>query len=243
VELPRLLTPRPVPARFFCRDTYLSAVIRRTYDNVWDFAIDVMNKEPSTLHSLRTYNAVADILHLLQAKAILVLANSFDLPVKASYMTGPPGPHVGTQVVILIHVNLAWFIFAFFALSAAAHFTVAGPAWSSYQRELVSERNPYRWIEYSLSASIMIMLIGMLTGITDVSALIALVGVNASMIGFGWMQERYEHPGGSLGPFWIGCLAGDDAVARHWPLPDWFGCLAACSRIRLRDLLLAFRIL
>ena len=28
------------------------------------------------------------------------------------------------------------------------------------------------------------------------------------MIGFGWMQERYERPGSGLGPFWIGCVAG-----------------------------------
>ena len=34
-----------------------------------------------------------------------------------------------------------------------------------------------------------------------------MVGVNASMIGFGWMQERYETPGASLQPFWIGCVA------------------------------------
>ena len=167
-----------------------------------------MTKEPLTLASLRSYNIVAGSLHLLQAIAIVVLATTFALPVKASYMTGPPGPHVGTQVVTLFHVEFAWAIFAFFALSAIAHFTVAGPHWTSYQRELVLERNPYRWLEYSLSASIMIVLIAMLTGISDVAALIALVGVNASMIGFGWMEERYEHPGGSLGPFWIGCLAG-----------------------------------
>ena len=42
----------------------------------------------------------------------------------------------------------------------------------------------------------------------DIAALVALVGVNASMIGFGWMQERYVAPGGGLGPFWIGCVAG-----------------------------------
>jgi len=167
-----------------------------------------VTKEPLTLASLRSYNIVAGSLHLLQAIAIVVLATTFALPVKASYMTGPPGPHVGTQVVTLFHVEFAWAIFAFFALSAIAHFTVAGPHWTSYQRELVLERNPYRWLEYSLSASIMIVLIAMLTGISDVAALIALVGVNASMIGFGWMEERYEHPGGSLGPFWIGCLAG-----------------------------------
>jgi hypothetical protein len=28
------------------------------------------------------------------------------------------------------------------------------------------------------------------------------------MIGFGWMQERYEAPRAGLGPFWIGCVAG-----------------------------------
>ena len=54
----------------------------------------------------------------------------------------------------------------------------------------------------------MIALIAMLVGIDDVAALLALVGVNAAMIGFGWMQERYEQPGGALGPFWIGCIAG-----------------------------------
>ena len=54
----------------------------------------------------------------------------------------------------------------------------------------------------------MIVLIAMLTGISDVAALTALVGVNASMIGFGWLQERYEAPGDGLGPFWIGCVAG-----------------------------------
>ena len=54
----------------------------------------------------------------------------------------------------------------------------------------------------------MIVLIAMLTGIADVAALVALFGVNASMILFGWVQERYEDPGGSLLPFWFGCVAG-----------------------------------
>jgi hypothetical protein len=54
----------------------------------------------------------------------------------------------------------------------------------------------------------MIVLIAMLTGISDVAALLALFGVNASMIWFGLLQERYEEPGGGLLPFWLGCLAG-----------------------------------
>jgi hypothetical protein len=160
------------------------------------------------LSRLRPYNVGAGVLHLLQAVAIVVLANSFALPVGASYMAGPPGPTVGRQDVTLFHLDFAWAIAAFFALSALAHLFVAGPGWTSYQREISSGRNPFRWLEYSLSASIMIVLIAMLTGIDDIAALIALVGVNASMIGFGWMQERYESPGTGLRPFWIGCLAG-----------------------------------
>jgi hypothetical protein len=54
----------------------------------------------------------------------------------------------------------------------------------------------------------MIVLIALLTGISDVAALIALFGVNASMIFFGAIQEKYGRPGGSLLPFWLGCLAG-----------------------------------
>lgn len=165
--------------------------------------------DPSApLARLRPYNLVAGALHLVQAVAIVALANDFSLPVRADYMAGPPGPNVDRQSVTLFSLNYAWAIAAFFALSALAHLIVAGPQWGSYRREISSGRNPYRWLEYSLSASIMIVLIAMLTGISDVAALTALIGVNASMIGFGWLQERYETPGAGLGPFWIGCVAG-----------------------------------
>jgi len=55
----------------------------------------------------------------------------------------------------------------------------------------------------------MIVLIAMLTGIGDIAALIAIFGVNASMILFGLVQEHSERPGeGHLLPFWLGCIAG-----------------------------------
>ena len=161
-----------------------------------------------SLARLRPYNLFAATLHAAQAIAVIVFANTFSLPVRASYMTGPPSPGVGARTVTLFDVRFAWAIAAFFGLSAVAHLVVALPAWTSYQAQLARHRNPYRWLEYSLSASIMIVLIAMLVGINDIATLVALVGVNAAMIGFGWVQERYESPGGRLGPFWLGCLAG-----------------------------------
>ncbi len=167
-----------------------------------------MSDREISIARLRPYNLTAGCLHLAQAALIIVLANSFSIPVRATYMTGPPGPSVGHQPVVLFSLGFAPAIAAFFLLSAAAHFFIVLPGWTSYKANLVLERNPYRWIEYSMSSSIMIVLIAMLVGISDIAALIALAGVNASMIGFGWMQERYERPGSGLGPFWIGCLAG-----------------------------------
>jgi hypothetical protein len=162
----------------------------------------------ATIEGLRPYNLSAACLHLVQAVLILVLAKSFSLPVRATYWTGAPSPHVGRQSVVLFNLNFAGAIAAFFLLSSLAHSIVVGPGWMRYEQELLKERNPFRWIEYSLSASIMIVLIAMLVGISDVAALIALIGVNASMIGFGWIQERYERAGSGLGPFWLGCIAG-----------------------------------
>jgi hypothetical protein len=163
--------------------------------------------DTTTALSLRKMNIAAGLLHAVSAVAVVALANGFALPVVARYMAGQPGSNK-FQLVHYFNLPMAGLIGIFFALSAIAHFIVAGPQRQSYLANLDAGRNPYRWLEYSLSSSIMIVAIAQLTGVTDIVALIALIGVNASMIGFGWMQERYEQPGGSLQPFWIGCIAG-----------------------------------
>ncbi len=56
-------------------------------------------------------------------------------------------------------------------------------------------RNRFRWVEYTLSASLMIVLIAGITGVSDIAALIGLFGVNASMIFFGWLMETTSQSG------------------------------------------------
>ena len=159
------------------------------------------------IKQLRKLNTIAGVLHLGSAIAIFALANNFALPVFARYMAGQPGSGK-FQMVSYESVSTALLIGIFFLLSSLAHFTVAFPRQQSYLDNLAKNRNPYRWLEYSISSSIMIFAIAQITGVGDIAALLGLVGVNASMIGFGWMQERYEKPGGSMQPFWLGCVAG-----------------------------------
>lgn len=156
---------------------------------------------------LRTYNWVMGGLHLLQAILILALATDFTLPVTAAFLEGPPGTPAPAPTT-LFNLSIAWGVATFLLLSALFHFIVASIGSNRYRDQLSRGQNQFRWIEYSLSASIMIVLIAMLPGITDVAALIALFGVNAGMIFFGSVQERYEAPGGSLWPFWLGVVLG-----------------------------------
>lgn len=158
---------------------------------------------------LRRYNLVAGALHAVQAALVLILANGFTLPVTATYLAGPPGTVPGDPVTLFdTPVGLA--VAGFFALSAVAHFVVASPwYYGRYVTGLRLGHNYLRWVEYSVSSSIMIVLIAQLTGISDVTALLAIFGVNASMILFGWLQERYHQPGdGGWLPFIFGCIAG-----------------------------------
>ena len=161
------------------------------------------------MRNLRAWNVAAGFAHLVQMVLILVLANDFSLPVTAAYLEGPPGTP-SADPVVLFDSRIAWGVALFFAISAAFHFIVASPMFfGRYVTGLVEQHNYFRWVEYSVSSSIMIVLIAQIVGITDVAALIAIFGVNASMILFGWLQEKYERPGsGGWLPFIFGCIAG-----------------------------------
>lgn len=158
---------------------------------------------------LRLYNLGMGALHLAQGAAILALSNDFSLPVHATYMEGPPGS-APAELHHLFDLPIGPAVASFVFLSAAAHAILVLPGvFEWYCRNLARQRNDARWVEYSLSASIMVVLIAMLTGIGDVAALVAIFGVNASMIFFGLVQEHTSRPGeGSLMPFWLGCVAG-----------------------------------
>jgi hypothetical protein len=156
---------------------------------------------------LRRANWVMGALHAAQGLGVVALATDFTLPVTISNIEGPPGTPASDPTV-LFDLSVAWGVAGFLFLSALFHFLIAGVFPARYRDQLSRGQNQFRWIEYSLSSSIMIVLIAALPGITDVAALVALFGVNAGMIFFGAVQERYEAPGGSLWPFWMGCVLG-----------------------------------
>jgi hypothetical protein len=165
--------------------------------------------KPINTSTIRRYNLIAGIFHFAQMAAVLALANDFSLPIVARYMSGPPGTTFA-EPITLFDTPVGLTVALFLGLSAFFHFLVASPQFfDRYSTGLSQNRNYFRWVEYSISSSVMIVLISQIVGVSDIVAIIAIFGVNASMILFGWLQEKYETPGnGGWLPFIFGCIAG-----------------------------------
>ena len=159
---------------------------------------------------LRRLNVIVGSLHALQAVVLLAIATAASLPITASFLVGPPGAgEYGSAD--LGSVRIDWLVAAFLLLAAVDHLTMSGGRprrW--YEANVARGVNPARWWEYSVSASLMIVLIAMLAGVSDLVALIALFGANAAMIGFGLAQEQSNTDRDEVDwrPFIYGCVIG-----------------------------------
>jgi hypothetical protein len=173
---------------------------------------DTMPVSAEQAGRLQRLNVIAAIAHLVQGVLVIVLATrDFDLPVTTNFWTGPPAPGIDPERVgLAFEVPVAWGAAGFLFLSALFHGIVATVGRRGYLAELARQQNRFRWVEYSLSSTLMIVLIAMVFGISEIAALIGLAGANAAMILFGWIMEVVNRPGQPVWwtPFWFGCIAG-----------------------------------
>ena len=174
--------------------------------------------------SLRRWNIGLTLLHAAQAALILVLASDFAIAVTTTPPQGPPGTRLPVAET-LIDVRIGVAVALFLALAAIDHLITATIGCSTYETDLQRGINRFRWVEYSLSATVMVLLIASYSGITDITALIAIAGANVAMILFGWLQERFNPPDrttSTMMPFWFGTFAG----VAPW-IAIWFNVVTA----------------
>lgn len=174
------------------------------------------------LRKLRRFNMVMGALHLVQGILMLILATGviqkiaeFTPEVKQFYITY----NVGTQSLetaerVLFELPFGIFVAVFLLISAAAHALISVPNKLNavYNADLKNGINKFRWFEYALSSSIMIVLISTLFGIYDIASLLLIFVVNATMNLFGLVMEQLNsnRTDGKVnwGPFVWGSIAG-----------------------------------
>ena len=167
--------------------------------------------KPITMKRLRVFNLVAGFLHLLQAIAVLLLSKEFTLPISGSFLAFDPATQsLFPATKVLFDLSLPLLIAIFLFLSAAAHFFIATVYNKKYNAQVSRGINIARWIEYSLSASIMIVGIALLVGIYDIMSLVMLFSLVGIMNLLGLVMEVHNQTTKKTNwlSYWIGCLAG-----------------------------------
>jgi hypothetical protein len=169
------------------------------------------DNEDISFSRLRLFNVIMGAFHLIQVFLVLYLSNNFSLPVtitKPEYnaITDSITPISETLFSIKVGPLVAMFLF----ISAAAHILIATVLYYRYVKNLKNHMNPYRWFEYSISASFMIVIIAMLTTIYDLGTLLALFTLTAVMNLMGYMMELHNQTTENTNwtSYSIGCIAG-----------------------------------
>jgi hypothetical protein len=173
----------------------------------------------TSLQKLRRFNLIMGALHLIQGIIMAFLATSViqkiaefqpvitQVYLKFNIATKSLEPASRDLFQLPFGILVASFLF----ISGIAHALVVLNS-RRYFDDLKKGINKFRWFEYALSSSVMIVLISTLFGIYDIAALVLIFFVNAAMNLFGLDMEQLnsgvEKTKVNWGPFIWGSIAG-----------------------------------
>ncbi len=164
------------------------------------------------MKKLRIYNLIMGIFHLAQGALMLYLSTEFTLPINTNFLQFNPATQSLQPVAEkLIDLPVAALVAGFLFMSATAHFLLIIPRlYEKYIANLKKGINYARWIEYTFSSSLMIVLIAMLTGVYDLTTIIAIFSLNAIMILCGLIMEilNQKLKKTDWSTYILGCFAG-----------------------------------
>jgi len=171
------------------------------------------------LKKLKKFNLIMGLLHLIQAIIMFFLASSviqtiaeFQPSITQNYLsfdTATQSLEPASRVIFDLPFGIL--VGCFLLVSAIAHGIIVLNS-KTYFSDLEKGINKFRWFEYAISSSIMIVLISTLFGIYDIASLVLIFLVNASMNFFGLVMEQLnvgrEKKNVNWGPFVWGSFAG-----------------------------------
>ncbi|MBN1484875.1 MAG: heliorhodopsin HeR [Chloroflexia bacterium] len=160
---------------------------------------------------LKRFNLVMGFLHLIQGVFMILVSNDTTYPIYTNFLSfNTETFSLAPDPKLLYNLRFGPAVAVFLLISSVAHFYLATVGYKGYVRKLKLGMNPTRFYEYALSSSLMIVLIGMLTGLWDLGAIILIFGLNATMNLFGIMMEMHNQHTKRTDwtSFIYGCIAG-----------------------------------
>jgi hypothetical protein len=163
---------------------------------------------------LRPWNMWLAVLYGAQGLAILVLAAAHAWSVTTNYLSKDPiasqiagHPVLVTATKQLFSVNVALLVAAFLFVAAIAHLAAATKHRAQYEADLRRRINRLRWIAYGIGGGIAVVVVGLLSGVSDVSSLGMLFVLSVVAASLGMSIELHTGKARTM-LYWAGCLVG-----------------------------------
>ena len=177
----------------------------------------------NTLEKLKRFNLIMGIFHLIQGILMLFLATSVIQKISEfqptitqfflKYNTNTQALETSSRK--LFDLPFGILVATFLLISAAAHGIISLNS-DTYFKDLKKGINKFRWFEYALSSSIMIVLISTLFGIYDIATLILIFVLNATMNFFGLIMEQMNSGVEKRNVTWVPFILGSFAGIAPW---------------------------
>jgi hypothetical protein len=161
---------------------------------------EVNVRVPAPRQLLRGANLSMAFFHAALTTLTLAVGNlDLTVPVYRSELFVTSNTSNPTEIYpVLVEDSLplafTWLTASFFAITCAAHLLNATLLERVYLGQLEQCKTPLRWIEYAISAPIMMVLIAYALGVRDRSLLFAIGTLVATTMSFGWWVEVVARP-------------------------------------------------
>lgn len=180
---------------------------------------ELIAKSPISYSGLKKLNIGAGIFLFAQGILMLVLGYLLDwsrdiytfylkfkiislFPFQAQVL---PDPQVAYTVT-----NLGAVLSSFLLISGIALLLIAFVVNKKYVENLKKGMNPYRWYEYAITSSLMLVIIATFVGVWDLWSLVMIFVLNAVMIFCGLLMEKinFYTKKTDWSAYLLGCLSG-----------------------------------
>ncbi|HOI72200.1 MAG TPA: heliorhodopsin HeR [Methanobacterium sp.] len=180
---------------------------------------EIIAKSPVSFSGLRKLNIGAGIFLFVQGILMLILGYLLEwnrdiytfylkfkiisiVPFEAQILPDP-------QVLFTVS-NLGAILSSFLIISGIALLLIAFVVNKRYVENLKKGMNPYRWYEYAITSSIMLVILATFVGIWDLWSLVMIFVLNAVMIFCGLFMEKinYYTKKTDWSAYLVGCLSG-----------------------------------
>ena len=149
------------------------------------------------MRKLRTFNLILGAIHLFLGIFVLTQRDQIspfvnELPIYRTttiISSDANSYNVGTEE-LKSRANLVNLIGTFFLITAFFHFLYASGANSWYKRMIEKGNNPLRWLEYSITATIMVVIISLAATVQEQNQLLLIIAGTVVIMLLGNVIER-----------------------------------------------------